>query len=97
MKEYKFLKGALTICPVEFGFSEVEYKERFKSFLKESGPSYIENIKNEFLEALNDPEWSWKKAAEDTRYFAYDQNDTEEEAFKNIKWLMADILFPETL
>lgn len=91
MKEYKFLKGALTICPIDFGFSEEEYKKRFKSFLEKSDPFYSENIRREFAEAINDPEWSWKKAAEETRYFAYDVNDTEEDVLKSIKWLMDDI------
>jgi hypothetical protein len=92
MKEYKNLRSALTICPVELGLSEEGYKNRFITFIKNSGPSYSKKIRDEFYQALGDPDWSWKKAAKEALYYAYDEKDSEESVLKNIKWLLSDIL-----
>lgn len=93
MQDYKYLKGALTICPVELGMSEAGYKERFKSFLENSDPSYSENIKMDFLEAIKDTHWSWKAAAKEAHFYAYDDSDSEEQILRNIEWLFSDSLF----
>ncbi|MEO1054415.1 MAG: hypothetical protein AAFX87_27500 [Bacteroidota bacterium] len=95
MKKYQYIKAALSICLIDFGLSEEGYKERFKNFLKSSGEEYTDLIRKEISEAIKDPEWEWKKAAKEVGFYAYDERDTEDEIFEEIKWLMWDMLFPE--
>ena len=95
MREYKYAIAALSICPIHFGYSENEYKERFKTFLHNSEPSYTDLIRKDIKEALNDSEWSWKEAAKEVEFYGYEERYSEEDVLRQVKWLMWDTLFPE--
>lgn len=73
MTKYKYVRTALTICQIHFGFSEEQYKERFESFLKNGEPAYTDSIRKDIRLAMNDPEWSWKEVAKEVEFYAYDE------------------------
>lgn len=91
--KYNSILSALSICPSGFNESEEFYKVRFERFVKEYNKSFVDRLKSEIRLALKDADWSWKKAAEKSDFYAYDENSTESETLKDIRYIMWDYLF----
>lgn len=92
-KQYNLIKSALSICPAAFEASEEFYKKRFEEFIVKYDQDFIDRLREEIREALNDSNWSWKEAAEEVDFYAFYPSISEEQLLKEIRFVMWDVLF----
>jgi len=91
MKEYKYIKSALSEFSSEHGYSYEEYAEGFKIMI-DASPEYSEILKKEIIKACADPSWSWVKAAQETNFIGADQE--ENSVWESVKSLIWHVIAP---
>lgn len=69
----------------EWEESEEEYVSTYLEFISRE-PEYATKIREEFKEALQDPEWSWVKKAYEHNFIGSD--DSEENVLISVKELI---------
>ncbi|WP_281649060.1 hypothetical protein [Parendozoicomonas sp. Alg238-R29] len=71
MKEYRYIKDALSEFSSNHGFSLEEYHESFRGVI-EASPVYREALKSEIQAACRDLGWSWVNEAERADFIGVD-------------------------
>ena len=92
MEKYKGLRYAIRQFSADWELTDEEYRTGFLTLL-EINEGYADEIKEELIQALNDPEWSWVKVGYETNFIGSD--DTEESVWLTVKAEIWDVLFPD--
>ncbi len=90
---YAKIISILTICPGDLEGSDDFYKQRFVNIVKTLSKDFMYQLRIEVLMAIKAPNWSWKAAAEESEFYAYDPNESENHHFEAIKFIIWDSLF----
>ncbi|WP_440880268.1 hypothetical protein [Tenacibaculum sp. C7A-26P2] len=86
------MKYSIKEFSADWELTNEEYENNFKTLL-EINQGLADEIKEELIQALQDPEWSWVKIGYDTNFIGSD--DSEENVWLTVKYLIWDIIAPD--